>query len=52
MGPSPNAANSVVKIELNRCNETMESIMQSMMRTTVEHVQRGKGADNMEGDEQ
>ena len=52
MRPSQNAANGGVQTELNGHNETMECTIHSMIRTTVEHAQRGKGADNMEGDEQ
>ena len=44
--------NGSVKTELNGYNETMECTIHSMIHTTVEHTQRGKGADNMEEDEQ
>jgi hypothetical protein len=44
--------NGVIKIKLNNCNETTVCALQSMIRTAVEHAQRGRGADSMEGDEQ
>jgi hypothetical protein len=42
--------NGVIKIKLNNCNETTVCAIQSMIRTAVEHAQRGRGADSMEGD--
>jgi hypothetical protein len=52
MRPNQNAANGVVKIKLNSCNETMECTIHSTIRTTAEHAHRRKAADNMGGDEQ
>jgi hypothetical protein len=52
MHASQNAANGVVKVELNGYNETMECTIHSTIRATAKHARRGKGADNVEGDDE